>query len=545
VNFARPPSHTPRPITTQLQHRENATVLRIRPAFRRGGNLLLDLPIAGRLTLGFLTAAIIAALVAGTIGLQRTQSLNRQSDFYQNLLQTNTALTTGASFLQLMNTETHVTINDAAVAQPSQETLTTDKNAVQGLVARYDNILTTYISQHMLNKHPDQIALLAEANHEGQADQQVTLVGSVLRTWQVYRAAQDQVLQDITAGKVLEAQHFEQVQGEPTQADATSALRSLVQFDSRLATSVHDAADVETQSQLIATIIGSILAFIAIALVGWFISGTLVRRLKDLRRVTQAVEHGQLDARVTVIGRDEIADVSASVNAMLTAIVGLLEETRRQRDALTNAAEHLFSNMRVVSSGDLRINTPVSNDPIGMLANAFNFTVSRFRRFVLRTQTTAEQLDVIARQELERTEAFWQALNSQSSHSSGNTPTTSSPAITSPLKNSPEAQEADIIRLGSGFAGDMVAMGRHLAALAHEMRTAAVSFQLDTAEVGKGNVPVMSPAPQYISPPRNKSASRSGNLDPNTGPQHPPYSSLQFPPQQENTWMNTDNQNRW
>lgn len=538
MNFSRPSPHTPHPvpITTRVQLRENATVLRIRPTFRRGGNLLLDLPIAGRLTLGFLTAALIAALVAGTIGLQRTQSLNRQSDFYQNLLQTNTALTTGASFLQLMNTETHVTINDAAISQPSQETLTTDNNAVQGLTTRYDSILTAYISQHMLNKHPDQIALLAEANHEGQADQQVTLAGSVLRTWQVYRAAQDQVLQDIAAGKVQDAQHLEQVQGEPTQADATSALRSLIQFDSRLATSVHDAADVETQSQLIATIIGSILAFIAIALVGWFISGTLVRRLKDLRRVTQAVERGQLDARVTVIGRDEIADVSASVNAMLTAIVGLLEETRHQRDALTNAAEHLFSNMRVVSAGDLRINAPVSNDPIGMLANAFNFTVSRFRRFVLRTQTAAEQLDVVARQELERTETFWQALNSQSSP----LPTSLS-GTTSSLKSAPETQETEAIRLGSGFASDMVALGRHLSALAHEMRTAVVSFQLETAEVGKGNIATMPPMPQYIPPPAN----RSGSLGLNSSPQHPPYSSPQFPSHKENTWMNTDNQHRW
>ena len=69
-----------------------------------------------------------------------------------------------------------------------------------------------------------------------------------------------------------------------------------------------------------------------------------------------------------------------------------------------------FSDMRIVSAGDLRINAPISNDPIGMLANAFNFTVGRFRRFVQRTKTTAEQLDVIARQEIEHAEAFEQAI---------------------------------------------------------------------------------------------------------------------------------------
>src|SRR6266849_7266310 len=70
-------------------------------------DLLLSLPIGSRLTLGFLLAALIAALVTGLIGIQRSQTLSRQSDFYQQLLQTNTSLTTGENFLQLMDTETH------------------------------------------------------------------------------------------------------------------------------------------------------------------------------------------------------------------------------------------------------------------------------------------------------------------------------------------------------------------------------------------------------------------------------------------------------
>jgi methyl-accepting chemotaxis protein len=97
---------------------------------------------------------------------------------------------------------------------------------------------------------------------------------------------------------------------------------------------------------------------------------------------------------------------------MLDAIVSLVDETRSQRDALMNAADHLFSDMRVVSAGDLRVNAPVSNDPIGMLANAFNFTIGRFRRFVLRAKTLSEQLSVVAHREAERAEAFSLAIQS-------------------------------------------------------------------------------------------------------------------------------------
>jgi methyl-accepting chemotaxis protein len=375
--------------------------------------MLLDLSIGQRLTLGFLAAALIATLVASLVGVLRSQALSRQSDFYQHLLQVNTSLTTGANFLQLMNTAVHTHLDTADATAPSQESLSQQRKAIQDLGGRYDSILQEYVKNDLLVHHPDQLALLIEAGNTGQENQQQTLVGSALRTWNVYRIAQSQILQDVQAGNLANAQKLTRFQAEPTCADAISALRALIQLNQRLANSVHEAASVEEQYQLITTIIGAILAFLAITLVGWFISNTLVKRLKQLRQVTQAVEQGQLQERVDVVGRDEIADVSASVNAMLEAIVNLLQETRNQRDALTNAAEHLFSDMRVVSAGDLRINAPVTDDPIGMLANAFNFTVSRFRRFVLRVQTTIEQIDVISRQELERAEHFALVLAAQ------------------------------------------------------------------------------------------------------------------------------------
>ncbi len=389
-----------------LPHTSAEPKLQIRAKQRRDGNLLVNLSTGTRLTLSFIVAALIAALVVGAIGIQRSQSLTNQSQFYQNLLRVNTNLTTGAQYLQLMKAETQSILTQLTSTQTSQETLNTEESALTNLSSRYNEMLTQYVENDQLTKHPYEIALLLEANHGSQINQQATLSSSALRTWRVYQSSAVQVLAFIKNGQTAEALHLEQFQVEPTNADALSALRALIQFDSKLATSVQDAANVEQQGQYITTIISSIIAFLAIMLIGWIISGTIVRRLNRLREVTKDVERGQLNRRVPVIGRDEIADVSSAVNAMLEAILGLLEETRHQRDALTNAAEHLFTDMRVVSAGDLRVNAPVSNDPIGMLANAFNFTVGRFRRFVQHTRTIAEQLDVIAHQEIERAEKF-------------------------------------------------------------------------------------------------------------------------------------------
>jgi HAMP domain-containing protein len=140
--------------------------------------------------------------------------------------------------------------------------------------------------------------------------------------------------------------------------------------------------------------------------IGWLIYGTLVGRLRRLRSVSLAVQRGQTDTRVAVDGRDEITDVSTSVNAMLDVIVGLLNETRVQRDVLINAAERLFADLRLANGGEFDVKTAVSNDPIWMLGHAFNFTIGRFRRFVLRNQTTIEQLDVVSQQGMDKANAF-------------------------------------------------------------------------------------------------------------------------------------------
>ncbi len=332
--------------------------------------------------------------------------LNQESGFYQNLFQSYSSLTTGNDFLQLMNFKLNATLGDALVANPSQSQLTADQKAVQGLETRYDTLLQDYIQHDLLIHNPSQTALFDGAGHPGQDAQQSLLANSSVRTWQLYRAAQDQILQEIQNGLYQNAQTLEQQQGQLTYSDALSALRQLIQFDGRLTTYVQDATAGQQTNALITTLIAVVLVLSAIGVIGWLIYGTLVGRLRQLRKVAQAVQRGHVDTRVAVDGHDEITDVSTSVNTMLDTIVGLLNETRVQRDVLINAAERLFSDMRLANGGEFDVKTAVNNDPIWMLGHAFNFTIGRFRRFVMRNQTTIEQLDVVSQQGMENANAF-------------------------------------------------------------------------------------------------------------------------------------------
>jgi methyl-accepting chemotaxis protein len=365
-------------------------------------NPLITLPIAHRLILVFLIPTLVAAVASGLIGIQSAQLLDQESRFYQSLFQNYSSLTTGNDFLQLMNFKLGAVMDSAS----DQKQLKSDIDVIKSLGGRYDTLLNEYIKNGLLSSNPDQSSLFDTAGYPGQAAQQRLLANSALRTWQLYRNTQDQILRYLQSNNVNDAKTLEHTQGEITFSDALSALRQLIQFNGRLVTYVQGATDIQKRNVLITTGVAIILVILSIGIIGVLTYGTLVKRLRQLHEVAQAVKKGKTDTRAIVDGKDEITTVSSSMNTMLDTIVGLLEETRVQRDALVQAAERLFSDMRLANNGELDIKAAVNSDPIGMLGNAFNFTVGRFRRFLLRNYTAVKQLDGISQRNQEHAESF-------------------------------------------------------------------------------------------------------------------------------------------
>ena len=289
--------------------------------FKGKEKLRFDLPIAQRLTLGFLLAALIAGMVAGGVGLVRQQALHKQSDFYQHLLQSKTTLTYGSSLLELMSISMQDLVEGNGQGTVSSvETLQTNVLALRDLISRYNQLLHSYIKSDLLEQHPDQVALLKETNQGILVTQQRTLASSAMRTWTVCVRAQEEILNDFADNTLIEALTVERLQGQPVLADALSALRGLIRFNETLAHSVSTAEAAEEQGQVIATLVGIVFAVLGITLIGLFISNALISRVKKLRVATRAVEEGNVDQRIEIVGRDEIAEIASSVNSMLEII---------------------------------------------------------------------------------------------------------------------------------------------------------------------------------------------------------------------------------
>lgn len=86
------------------------------------------------------------------------------------------------------------------------------------------------------------------------------------------------------------------------------------------------------ERQLVVAILGALLLTIAVG-IAW--SRPVVRRLFTLRRGTEALAAGQLDARVSVGGRDEIRQLGDAFNTMADRLVELQDNLRRQERQAT------------------------------------------------------------------------------------------------------------------------------------------------------------------------------------------------------------------
>ncbi|MDO9235732.1 MAG: HAMP domain-containing sensor histidine kinase [Aquabacterium sp.] len=83
-----------------------------------------------------------------------------------------------------------------------------------------------------------------------------------------------------------------------------------------------------------------VVLFIAVALVAWPVSNRLTRQLQALRTGVEAFGSGQLQYRVAVEGRDEVAVLAQSFNEAAQRIEDLVQSNR---DLLANASHELRS----------------------------------------------------------------------------------------------------------------------------------------------------------------------------------------------------------
>lgn len=340
--------------------------------------LLCRAPVGVRLALGFLFAGLVAALASGFVGLLPAQMPGQSDLFQEQASAANAELTTALMLLQAENSRVHAAIEDAAAGR-SHSILLGDQGATQRLAAQYGANLTTFVRENLLAQHPAQANWLSTVGQAAAVAQQQGLVISVIYTGQRYYAVQTRVLQDLLAGQVTAAEALAHARADPMETDVLSALSSLIQFERRLALSVQNAAQAQVRhDQQMVTLLAASAALLAILIVGWLVTMSLLGPLHRLRRGTQAGVSGEAEARIAAVGQDEIADISRHVNDLLLTIDRLLAEVSRQHDGLVSAAERLAAEVSGEDGGAVRAQLAEVGDPLRVLEMICTDVTARF-----------------------------------------------------------------------------------------------------------------------------------------------------------------------
>ena len=180
----------------------------------------------------------------------------------------------------------------------------------------------------------------------------------------------------------------------------------LVEVDAAIAA----ARGVQSSGRQILLIIGfGTLA--AAVLLRFVVVQDILRSISRISQTCSEVGMGNFDARAEVDARDELGEMSDTLNAMLDNTLGLIQ-TREERDAMQASIQKLLREVSGVADGDLTVEAEVTADMTGAFADSFNLMIGQLREIITGVQNATQRVSASANEIQARTEQLSQGSES-------------------------------------------------------------------------------------------------------------------------------------
>ena len=164
----------------------------------------------------------------------------------------------------------------------------------------------------------------------------------------------------------------------------------------------------------------ALIVLLGVLLVNYFVRRRILDRVQGLVDVCRKYAAGDHSVRAMVIGDDEFAMLSMSLNTLFdnqgfATVGGTAAPASNSSDAAALQAqiEKLLQEVSAVGDGDLRVQAEVTPDTLGVLADSFNYMIEELAKVVGRVQATAMQVTNATRRILDRSDELAQASSTQ------------------------------------------------------------------------------------------------------------------------------------
>ena len=164
----------------------------------------------------------------------------------------------------------------------------------------------------------------------------------------------------------------------------------------------------------------ALVVLLGVLLINYFVRRRILDRVQGFVDVCRKYAAGDHSVRALVIGDDEFAMLSMSLNTLFdnqgfasggqAAAPG---NSSSDAAALQAQIEKLLQEVSAVGDGDLRVQAEVTPDTLGVLADSFNYMIEELAKVVGRVQATALQVTNATRRILDRSDELAQASSTQ------------------------------------------------------------------------------------------------------------------------------------
>ena len=122
-----------------------------------------------------------------------------------------------------------------------------------------------------------------------------------------------------------------------------------------------------------------------------FVTYRIIRPVKDLMLVAEALGRGDLSKKANVKTGDELGQLGETLNQTIDRLQGLIQ-TETDRDKMQHQVMDLLSVVSSAAEGDLTVKAEVTADALGSVADAFNLMITGLMSLVTQAHNVALEI---------------------------------------------------------------------------------------------------------------------------------------------------------
>lgn len=156
----------------------------------------------------------------------------------------------------------------------------------------------------------------------------------------------------------------------------------------------------QAQRQLfLAFVAATLIITLAVAIIASIIGYKATQPILEAAEAVKKLGQGKLDTRLSVSGKDELADLGFNINKMAGQIQDLLftqeTETKRQKrekESLQQGVMSLLLDVEGAKKGDLTVRAEMTDGAVGSIADAFNSTMKKLQELLQEVQKVSGEV---------------------------------------------------------------------------------------------------------------------------------------------------------